>query len=203
MALRLRQGPVQVALEFRNGVHELTLITQDRPGLFASIAGALTAWGMDILKAAAYSNTSGLVVDTLVFRDRFRNLELNPPERTRFQEVFTRAVSGDLDLRSQIEGRIHAGKVLPIKRLVETRVSVDNDSSSHSTVVEIIAQDRPGLLYRIASWFARVGCNIEIALVDTEGPMAVDVFYVTRNRSKLNEDQQSITTALFEELKAM
>ena len=45
--------------ETASGQQELTLVTADRPGLFRTVTGILYGWGMDITKAAAFSNRNG------------------------------------------------------------------------------------------------------------------------------------------------
>ncbi len=96
-----------------------------------------------------------------------------------------------------------AKKSAPAKMNVETKLAFDNECSSHSTLMEVIAQDRPGLLYQITSRVAHAKCNLEIALIDTEGQMAIDVFYLTSNGGKLSkEHQESLRQAIVEELSA-
>jgi [protein-PII] uridylyltransferase len=80
---------------------------------------------------------------------------------------------------------------------VTTEVHFDDSSSSHSTLLELVTQDRPGLLYHLSSAMARTGCNIEVALIDTEGQRAVDAFYLTVQGGKLDaEHQQKLREAL-------
>ncbi|HXQ26905.1 MAG TPA: [protein-PII] uridylyltransferase [Candidatus Acidoferrales bacterium] len=201
MASRLDADPAQLELTRGRHWYELTLVTVDRPFLFAKMAGALAAWGMNIVKAAAFSNQAGTVVDTFFFTDRFQTLELNLPEWERFKKSIHDVLLDKADLERMLKDRMRSEKNVAPKVKVETQVIVDDECSEHSTLVEVITQDRPGLLYRISSQFSRENCNIEIALIETEGQTAIDVFYLTSAGAKLKpEHQERIRKALLAEL---
>jgi [protein-PII] uridylyltransferase len=202
LAGSLADDPVQ--LDLKRGRHwfELTLVTTDRPFLFANVAGAMAAWGMNIVKANAFSNQAGTVVDTFYFTDRFRTLELNLPEWERFKRSISDVLIGEADLERMLRNRSRSEEKNRIPKVkVEPRITFDDQCSSTSTLIQVIAQDRLGLLHRICSRFSYQKCNIEIALIDTEGQMAIDAFYLTSAGAKLTaEHQKRLEAALVEEL---
>jgi [protein-PII] uridylyltransferase len=201
LAQALPEEPIQFSFRPHRQYNEITLITYDRPMLFAGMAGALSAWGMNIVKADAFSNSAGIILDSFQFTDPFRTLELNPGEHERFLSSLRSALAGDAVVDRMLHSRRQPrrGVAEAVRARVEPRFEFDSESSSHSTLLQVVAPDSPGLLRGISAAIAASGCNIEVALVDTEGEIAIDVFYLTASGQKLTPSRQSEIAGRLEE----
>ncbi len=105
---------------------------------------------MNILQAEAFSNRRGLVLDTFTFADPHRTLDLNPTEVDRLRATAERVIAGKLDVRELLRNR--PKPALPSRKArIPARIAFDADASQTATLIEIVAEDRPGLLYDLAS----------------------------------------------------
>jgi [protein-PII] uridylyltransferase len=182
----IRDKRVAVEIYNRKDSFQATVLAIDRSGLFASICGALASFGVNIVKAEAFNNAAGLAVDEFRFTDPLRTLELNPTEIDRLRKTIERVVLGTDDVRFLLQRRRPPSRPARATHIA-AGVRFNNEASDSATLVDFVGADRPGLLYDLASVFARAECNIEIVLIDTEAHKAVDVFYVTRAGEKLDE----------------
>ena len=193
MALEERSRKRGLAVEIRKleSAWQLTLVAGDRPRLFASVAGTLSSFGMNILKAEAFSNRRGLALNTFAFADPTRTLDLNPTEVDRLRATTERVIAGKTDVGELLRSR--PKPTLPSRKArIPATVSFDSQASRTATLIEIVAEDRPGLLYDLASAISSNGGNIEVVLIDTEAHKAIDVFYVTADGRKLTPEKQQV-----------
>jgi [protein-PII] uridylyltransferase len=196
MALETHSRKRGVAVDIRRleSAWQVTLVAGDRPGLFAAAAGTLSSFGMNILKAEAFSNRRGLVLDTFTFADPMRALDLNPSEVDRLRATIEKVLTGRAEVKELLRNR--PKPTLPSRKArIPARVRFDSEASDTATLVEIVAEDRPGLLYDVATAITSNGGNIEVVLIDTQAHKAIDVFYVTANGAKLSEDRQLLMHA--------
>ncbi len=79
-------------------------------------------------------------------------------------------------------------------------VHFDSGHSQRYTVLELVADDAPGLLHRVSRVISDRGIDVDLVLISTEGQKAIDVFHITRGGSKLSEDDESSLKADLEQM---
>ena len=196
LARNIHPDEVHLRLEPADAAWQLTVVTLDKPMLFANICGVLSSLGMDILRGHAMTNPNGLVLDVVRFTDGERFLALNPGASDAVLHAIEEVVAGRSTAAGRLRGRREGlgrrrtGHVAPI-------VHADGEASRRYTVLEIIAPDELGLLYRISHAIAMNGCAIDLVLIATEGDKAIDVFHITKSGAKLTAgDQRALTEHL-------
>jgi [protein-PII] uridylyltransferase len=148
---------------------------------------------MDIHRAQAMTTPDGLVLDMFAFSDAQGFLRQNPGAGGEICRMLDRVVAGWVDVPTIMRGRERS--LLYRRRQWEPpRIHADNDHSRKYSVVEIIADDAPGLLYRMSRLVSEQGCDLDLALIGTEGRKAIDVLHVTKAGRKLDEAEQALLT---------
>ena len=130
---------------------------------------------MNILSAQAFTTEDGLAVDLFVVEGAF-DPEIDEDRWRRFRSDLRKALDGRISLEHRVRDK-RSHYTAPDSR-IPVQVSVDNHASDFSTVVEVSAADRIGLLFDLASAFHALGLDVHVAKVATFGPRVIDAFYV-------------------------
>ena len=195
LARDIRPDEVHVSLDVADAVWTLAVVTLDKPFLFSNICGVLSSFGMNILRGHALTNPNGLVLDVFQFTDDERFLELNPDAGPQVLHILQEVVSGHADVTSLLRGREQSVLQWRGSARVAPVVRADNEASGRYTILDIIAGNALGLLYRISRVISQHGCDVDLVLISTEGERAIDVFHITKAGAKLTEAEQRALTS--------
>jgi [protein-PII] uridylyltransferase len=158
---------------------------QDRPGLFASITGVLTALNLDILNARIFTASDGRILDVFRISHRGRpELVTNEQKWAKFRSTLEGVLDGKIDVERLVDGP--KSSLFLRKRVpkVATVINIDNEASDDFTIIEIFTEDRIGVLFTITHSLYRLGLSIHVAKISTNVDQAADVFYVTDQAGK-------------------
>jgi [protein-PII] uridylyltransferase len=178
-------------LEKKAEAWELTVVSYDKPFLFSNICGVLSYFGMDILRGHALTSLSGTALDVFQFADPEGFFERNSEGREDFDRRLNDVVNGRVDVTTLLRSKERSVlyRRAPLRR--QPTVYFDNAHSQRYTVLELVAEDAPGLLYRVSRIISEHGIDVDLVLISTEGQKAIDVFHITRGGGKLTEDAEA------------
>jgi [protein-PII] uridylyltransferase len=164
------------------GISEYVLITraQAKPGLMMQVTGVLAALGLEVLNAQIMTLDDGTVLDVFSVNDS--DCDGQPSEyrlsevSQEIQAVVTEEFS--VDQIFERRRRMIFGRQFPTGRC-PTEVLIDNEVSDSYTVIDVFADDKPGLLFLLAKTLVQLDLSIHMARIGTRLDQVVDVFYVT------------------------
>jgi [protein-PII] uridylyltransferase len=155
---------------------KVTICTKDRYGLFAKMTGSMFLNRLNILEAQIHTWGNGIVLDTFWVEDTTKSMERRLQQfKNDLREILGEKVSlrDLLSKRKDLNGIKQ--KVIP---RVPQEVKINNVDSDFYTIVEVMGEDRLGILYDVTQALTEHGCDIHFARISTSGNRIVDVFYV-------------------------
>jgi [protein-PII] uridylyltransferase len=162
---------------------ELILFAPDRLGLFATVSGLLAAAGWNILSAHVYTTREGLAMEIYRLPPIAGGADEEEAERSKLERRLLNVLEG----RQTVEALIVA-RPPPAPGLIRVQppsVRISNEDSDFYSIVDVVAQDRPGLLYDITRTLAEIGLNVVISRASTRASRVSDAFYVTEDGHKI------------------
>ncbi|WP_030866142.1 [protein-PII] uridylyltransferase [Streptomyces sp. NRRL S-37] len=185
---------------------ELRIAVPDQAGVLPAVAGVLALHRLTVRTAElrAVDLPDGVDGSVLLLDWRVAAEYGSLPQAARLRADLVRALDGSLDIAARLAERDAAyprrrGMIAP-----PPRVTVAPAASRHATVLEVRAQDAPGLLFRIGRALEDAAVRVRSAHVSTLGANAVDAFYVTLPDGSplLAEEAVSMARKLEEMLRA-
>ncbi|WP_255955454.1 [protein-PII] uridylyltransferase [Streptomyces odontomachi] len=167
---------------------ELLIAVPDQPGVLPTVAGVLAMHRLAVrtaelrvkeLPAELAAASEGLPSAVLLLDWRVAAEYGSLPQETRLRADLVRALDGSLDITRRLAERDAAYPKRRHTVAPPPRVSVAPAGSARATVIEVRAQDAPGLLHRVGRALESAGVRVRSAHVSTLGSNAVDAFYVT------------------------
>jgi [protein-PII] uridylyltransferase len=167
------------------GGTELLVYSPDRDDLFVVLTGGFDRLNLSIMDARIHTTRFGVALDTFVALDHAGDPVTGAGALAELRDAF------QAQLFDPQPGRDARNAQLPrtLKSFpIETRVEFIAAHDAQSTLMEVVAQDRPGLLYQVALALAHAGARLATAKVATYGERAEDIFWITTHDHRPFDD---------------
>jgi [protein-PII] uridylyltransferase len=171
------EGPAVVATRSdpEIGGSEFLFYTSDRDDLFMILTGGLDRLNLSIVEARIHTLKNGFALDTFVVLDNAGQPVNDARELKRLEKAMREQLANPQPGRDPASIRLsRQQQYFP----TQTRVNFESSHNKSLTVMEVSAQDRPGLLYQVAAALKQAGVNLVSARISTYGERAEDVFFI-------------------------
>jgi [protein-PII] uridylyltransferase len=192
-ALRADERFATSVRELRSELSEFIVWTKDQHGLFADIAGALTATGINIIGTHVYTTRTGLALEVYRVTTPAGSDEDRRERWERLEQALEQVLSKQVAVATLIaRQRRPVGKARPPLQSPPV-VVVRNDVSDFYTVIDITADDRLGLLHDLTRTLSEQGLEIYVSKATTVLDQIADTFYVKTADQKRLTDPRAIS----------
>ncbi len=171
-----------------SGGTEFLVYSPDRDDLFAVVTGGFDRLNLTIMDARVHTTRFGFALDTFVVLDHAMQAVTDPRA---LQEL---AEAQRAQLLDPHPGRDFRHMIVPraLKHFpIATRVAFSPSVNGRQTIMEVRAQDRPGLLYQVALALQHCAARLVTAKVATYGERAEDLFFITDRDGRPLDSKES------------
>ena len=178
--------------EMRGDFTEFIVYTRDAHGLYSNVSGVLSAHNMNILGAHVYTTRDGMALE--VYR------VATPPgddhsRKIAWQEFLAsleRVLKGEVTVAELLRRRGRPiGISAPAPRAPEA-VEISNEESDFYTIVDVLANDRIGLLHDLTRVIAEHGYEVYISKAGKVLDQISDTFYLKDSDGRKISDEGAI-----------
>lgn len=163
---------------------QVMIYSKNQHDLFARICNFFDRMGYSIVEAKIYTTDHAYALDSFIVLDQ-SGKSVSYSGLLKFIEVeLTQKLDANSLLESPLQGRISRQvKHMPI----QTQVTIIEETDNNNHKLDIIANDRPGLLATLAQQFLIQEIELHNAKINTLGNRAEDTFLISaRNGQKLD-----------------
>ena len=168
-----RQHEVRWSAQPLRSVTSLVMATIDEPGLLVRVAGTLAAYGIEVLDARLVTTDTGIGIDTFHVQDA---LQGGPVAEAELQTIFH-----DLTTRTDYRPRLEERRAWYGSKAPGGHVTSYRDG--RTSVVEVRAVDRVGLLHDVCEVLTNCGVSIHLARIRSRGDLAIDTLWLREGGS--------------------
>lgn len=184
---RARKSELAAWLRHRHSYTELTLCARSRPAALAIFTAVLSAHRIDILRAQLFTTSDDRMVAVFVVEAAGTRVDRARWKAARADLVA--ALGGAFDADALLRDRSRGSVSPPFSPPLKTRVEIDASSASEATIVDLVAEDRQGLLHDISRALYELGVTVTVAKISTEAGRATDSFYVQKDGRRIDDPE--------------
>jgi [protein-PII] uridylyltransferase len=174
---------------------DLILVTKDRSKLFLNLISIFVYDKVSIYEARIFTLDDGTVIDTFKF-----SIDFNQKFNAIDEERILSSIKEKLDKLGKEQ--VILIKENPVKKIkiIHTMmdVTIDNQSSSTYTILNVKTNDRPKLLYDISKILIRNKVVISMAKISTNGDFVEDSFHLRSQHGLKIENTSQINNIINE-----